>query len=415
MTEISNLQHCWQTLLQECAAEDKAFFEKTKAENSHSHQLLNTLFSCSPYLTRLCWQYPRFVREVLEQGIPIIAEQWRSTPLESPTHEEDKTLMATLRRHKSKGALLIAMADISSEWNLPTVTSELTLLAERTLQASLNHLWKRLEIGGHIKPTSRPCEGLIVLGMGKLGGYELNYSSDVDLVMLYDAEKIEYTGRQSLQHCLNRLSQDLVRLMQERTAEGYVFRVDLRLRPDPSSTPPVVRLDAAMQYYETVGQNWERAAFIKARPVAGDIAAGESFLKELRPFLWRKHLDFAAIADIQSIKRQMDHREMEDFTLAGHNIKRGAGGIREIEFIAQIHQLIWGGRVPSLRIRGTCEALRELAKLKLIASETVEKLVQHYEHLRMVEHRIQMMEDQQTHTVPEAEKDRLTLARFCGF
>lgn len=411
---VSDTQSSWQTLLQECAVEDRAFFEKLVSDSLH-HQLLETLFACSPYLTRLCWQYPHFIREILEQGISKTAENWRNAALESPSHEEDKTLMATLRRHKSQGALLIAIADISGEWDLPAVTRELTLLAERTLQASLRHLWKKLEAGGHIKPTAQPCEGLIVLGMGKMGGYELNYSSDIDLVMLYDAEKIEYTGRQSLQHCLNRLSQDVVRLMQERTAEGYVFRVDLRLRPDPSSTPPVVRLDAAMQYYETVGQNWERAAFIKARPVAGDMAAGEAFLKELRPFLWRKHLDFAAIADIQSIKRQMDHREMHDFTLAGHNLKRGLGGIREIEFIAQIHQLIWGGRVPSLRLRGTCETLRELGKLKLIPQKTVKTLVKHYEIFRMVEHRIQMMEDQQAHTIPELEKDRITLAHFCNF
>lgn len=413
-SDSSDTTICWQTLLQECAAEEHDFFTKLQAETSASN-VLEKIFSCSPYLTRLCWQYPVFLRNILEEGITKTAESWRVSPLASPSIEEDKTLMALLRRHKSQGALLIAIADITETWDLSTVTRELTLLAERTLQASLDHLWRKLEAAGHIRPTPQPCEGLIVLGMGKMGGYELNYSSDIDLVMLYDAEKIEYTGRQSLQHCLNRFSQDLVRLMQERTAEGYVFRVDLRLRPDPASTPTVVALRAAMNYYETVGQNWERAAFIKARPVGGDIQAGNEFLQELRPFLWRRHLDFAAIADIQSIKRQMDHREMADFSLAGHNVKRGLGGIREIEFIAQINQLIWGGRLPALRIRGTCDTLRTLAKLKLIDKKTVETLVGHYECLRVIEHRIQMMEDQQTHTIPESEHERTTLAYFCNF
>lgn len=406
---------CWQNLMQECHnPEDREFFAALPADSPH-RSLIHKIFSYTPYLTKLCFQYPTFLRQILELGFYDAATEWHQSLPAYTEFTDDKPLMATIRRHKSQGALLIALADIAGEWPLEQVTHELTLLAERSLQLCLNYLWHKMEAGGHIKPTSKPCEGLIVLGMGKLGGYELNYSSDIDLVLLYDHEKVEYTGRQSLQHCLNRFSQDLVRLMQERTAQGYVFRMDLRLRPDPSSTPLVVNLRAAMFYYETVGQNWERAAFIKARPVGGDIAAGEQFLSELRPFLWRRSLDFATIADIQSIKRQMDNRKFDDFSLAGHNLKRGMGGIREIEFIAQIHQLIWGGRVPSLRTRSTCETLTNLANHNLLDPKTVETLIAHYRSLRTIEHRLQMIEDQQTHSLPEDDKERENVALFSDY
>jgi glutamate-ammonia-ligase adenylyltransferase len=418
-TTEADSSHYWQKLIQECSLpEDAAFFRSLTPHaplyGSPAYALIETLFSCSPYLKRLACQYPQFLRECCEQGATAHADHWRND-LNHQEFATEAAFMAALRRHKAQGALLIALADIAGEWLLGRVTEELTLLAERSLQLSLEYLWKKLETQGHIAPSSAPCEGLIVLGMGKLGAFELNYSSDIDLILLYDPEKIHYIGRQSLQHCLNRFSQDMVRLMNERTAEGYVFRMDLRLRPDPSSTPPVVNLRAAMLYYENVGQNWERAAFIKARPVAGDKTAGATFLAELRPFLWRRSLDFAAIADIQSIKRQMDNRPHGEFTLAGHNIKRGMGGIREIEFIAQIHQLIWGGRNPSLRLRGTCESLKQLEVAGLLEPHLVEMLIAHYHALRMVEHRLQMMEDQQTQTLPENANDRAKLAEFCGF
>jgi len=191
--------------------------------------------------------------------------------------------------------------------------------------------------------------------------------------------------------------------------------VDLRLRPDPASTPVAMSTAGAITYYETVGQNWERAALIKARPIAGDTEAGYRFLQQITPFIWRKHLDFAAIADIQSIKRQMDARTGGVIEIPGHNIKTGLGGIREIEFFAQIHQLIWGGREPTLRIQGTCATLEALAQGALIDPELSVKLGKSYRFLRTVEHRLQMVDDQQTHSVPTLEEARTRLAAFLEF
>src|SRR5262249_29570353 len=179
------------------------------------------------------------------------------------------------------------------------------------------------------------------------------------LILLYDATRARVTVRDGAQPFFVRLTRDLVRVLEERTGDGYVFRTDLRLRPDPASTPLAISVSAALTYYESVGQNWERAALIKARPVAGDRAAGDRFLRELQPFVWRKNLDFAAIQDIHSIKRQINaQRGGGRIAIEGHDIKTGRGGIREIEFFAQTQQLIWGGRRHELQVRSTCEALR---------------------------------------------------------
>ena len=194
--------------------------------------------------------------------------------------------------------------------------------------------------------------GWIILGMGKFGAGELNYSSDIDLIVLFDREVARVMGDRDPTTVFVKLTKRLVHILQERTADGYVFRTDLRLRPDPGATNIAMSTDAALQYYESLGQNWERAALIKARPVAGDKQAGDAFLAELTPYIWRKYLDYAAIADIHSIKRQIhDHRGHEEIAVAGHNIKLGRGGIREIEFFVQTQQLIAGGRNPELRGR----------------------------------------------------------------
>ena len=219
-----------------------------------------------------------------------------------------------------------------------------------------------------------------------------------------------------VQPFLVRLTRDLVRLVNERTEHGYVFRTDLRLRPDPGSTPLAISTDAALNYYESVGQNWERAALIKARPVAGDIAAGQRLLQDLAPFIWRKYLDFAAIADIHAMKRQIHAvRGFGQIAVAGHDIKVGRGGIREIEFFAQTQQLIAGGRQPALRVAETLVALERLTDAGWIKPEVRDDLDQAYRFLRTVEHRLQMVADEQTQALP-SDPDRLaSLARFCGF
>src|SRR5947207_1257544 len=249
--------------------------------------------------------------------------------------------------------------------------------------------------------------------MGKLGGGELNYSSDIDLILLFDSAQNAVIATDDAQAFFARLARDLVRILDERTGDGYVFRTDLRLRPDPRSTPLALSTAAALTYYESVGQNWERAALIKARAVAGDRASGERFLAELQPFIWRKNLDFAAIQDIHSIKRQINaHRGGGRIAVEGHDIKIGRGGIREIEFFAQTQQLIWGGRMRELRVSSTCEALRRLAAVGRVDPATASNLIDDYRFLRRLEHRLQMIDDAQTHALP---RDRDGIARIAVF
>jgi glutamate-ammonia-ligase adenylyltransferase len=252
--------------------------------------------------------------------------------------------------------------------------------------------------------------------MGKYGAFELNYSSDIDLIVFYDLARIRLRAGLEVQPFFVRITRDLVRLLNERTGDGYVFRTDLRLRPDPGATPLALSTEAALNYYESFGQNWERAALIKARPVAGDLAAGGAILDELAPYIWRKYLDFAAIADIHAMKRQIHaFHGFGSIGVAGHNIKVGRGGIREIEFFVQTQQLIAGGRQPELRV---CRDARRLAAAGGAALDhrgARAELDAAYRFLRTVEHRLQMIADEQTQTLPEDADKLLGLARFCGF
>ncbi|HEX7967551.1 MAG TPA: bifunctional [glutamine synthetase] adenylyltransferase/[glutamine synthetase]-adenylyl-L-tyrosine phosphorylase, partial [Stellaceae bacterium] len=398
-----------------------AGFMRTLAEDATGNRLLASLFGNSPFLAQCCLGEPRLLMRLLQQGPDAtFAELGDRLNRHFSPAEDRAALMRELRVAKRQAALLIAVADIAGWWPLERVTGALSAFAEAALDAAVRHLLAAAAAAGEIAlaDAAEPARdsGFIVLGMGKLGARELNYSSDVDLIVLYDAEKVCYTGRRSPAQFFTRLAQELTRLMAERTADGYVFRTDLRLRPDPASTPPAISLLAALTYYESAGQNWERAALIKARPVAGDRVAGATFLAELRPFLWRKNLDFAAIQDIHSIKRQINaHRGGGRIAVAGHNIKLGRGGIREIEFFAQTQQLIWGGRFPALRQSGTCEALAALATAGRISDKAAVEMTEAYRFLRRVEHRLQMIDDAQTHTLPADAAGLARLATFLGY
>ncbi|MBN9014604.1 MAG: bifunctional [glutamine synthetase] adenylyltransferase/[glutamine synthetase]-adenylyl-L-tyrosine phosphorylase, partial [Rhizobiales bacterium] len=249
--------------------------------------------------------------------------------------------------------------------------------------------------------------------MGKMGAGELNYSSDVDLIVFFDLAAPTLAPDIEPQPFFVRVTQGLSRMLQQRTGDGYVFRVDLRLRPDPASTPVAISTAAALDYYEREGRTWERAAMIKARPCAGDIVAGEALVGEIAPFVWRKHLDFAALSDVHDMKRQMQSfRGQNDISVEGHNVKVGRGGIREIEFFAQTQQLIAGGRHPELRSRPTLETLNILAANNWITPVARDELSEAYQFLRSVEHRLQMIADEQTHALPE---DRDAVERFAFF
>jgi [glutamine synthetase] adenylyltransferase / [glutamine synthetase]-adenylyl-L-tyrosine phosphorylase len=330
---------------------------------------------------------------------------------------DEADVMRLLRRMKSEAALLIALCDIGGVWPVMRVTAALTDVAVSSVQAALKFLLRQEAARGRIAPpnldTPEQGCGLIVLAMGKMGAGELNYSSDIDLIVFFDPDATTLAPGIEPQPFFVRVTQGLSRLLQQRTYDGYVFRVDLRLRPDPSSTQVAISRDAALHYYEREGRTWERAAMIKARACAGDLGAGEALLAEIAPFVWRKHLDFAALADVHDMKRQMQtYRGQSEIAVEGHNVKVGRGGIREIEFFAQTQQLIAGGRHPELRVRPTLAALDVLATSNWITFEARDELTEAYDFLRRVEHRLQMIADEQTHALPE---DKEAVERFAWF
>jgi glutamate-ammonia-ligase adenylyltransferase len=325
--------------------------------------------------------------------------------------------MQMLRRMKSEAALLIALCDIGGVWPMMAVTAALTDLAVASVQSALRYLLQQEAARGRLSPpdldSPEQDSGLVVLAMGKLGAGELNFSSDIDLIVFFGLAAPTLAPDIEPQPFFVRVTQGLSRLLQQRTGDGYVFRVDLRLRPDPASTPVAISTASALYYYEREGRTWERAAMIKARPCAGDPKAGEALLAEIAPFVWRKHLDFAALADVHDMKRQMQtFRGQSVIAVEGHNVKIGRGGIREIEFFAQTQQLIAGGRHPELRVRPTLEALNVLASSNWITFAARDELTAAYIFLRRVEHRLQMVADEQTHSLPE---DTEAVERFAGF
>lgn len=396
--------------------------EKTAPPNdAESVALMDALFGNSPYLTETALQNPDFMTDLWRRGPDAIfadvTEQLGAARAIASDGATPDAVATVLRRLKRRAALVIAVADIAGAWTLDRITAELSALASGCLGALTDSILLQLSRDGQLAIGQAPdAAALTVLGMGKLGAGELNYSSDIDLILLYDRDAPALAGNEQVSRHFVRGARLLVQLLSETSADGYIFRTDLRLRPDPGSTPLAMSVQAAELYYESVGQNWERAAMIKAHPVAGNLAVGETFLADMRPYIWRKHLDFAAIHDIHSIKRQIDaHRGGGTIKVLGHNVKLGRGGIREIEFFAQTQQLIFGGRDPSLRLRGTCETLRALAAAGHVTHEAAAELTRAYGFLRRVEHRLQMIDDRQTHVIPADEAGVAAVATFLGY
>jgi glutamate-ammonia-ligase adenylyltransferase len=329
-------------------------------------------------------------------------------------------LMHILRRMKADAVLLIALADVAGAWSLARITDALTDVAATALAAAVHFLLAEAHARGKLllPDPQRPeaGSGYIVLAMGKMGGHELNFSSDVDLMVFFDPRAAALSANAEPAPFYVRLTRELVRILQERTADGYVVRVDLRLRPDPSSTQIAISREAALEYYESRGQNWERAALIKARPCAGDFVAGEVLLRDLSPFIWRTYLDYATLADVHAMKQQIHaYRGHGEIAVEGHNVKLGRGGIREIEFFVQTQQLIAGGRHPELRGQSTVATLGALAADGWIDAVARDELTAAYDFLRRVEHRLQMIADEQTHTLPTDPVALGQFARFLGY
>ena len=404
--------------------------EARLASRPDVHALLASLGGNSPYLADLAVREAIALRDIVANGPDaVVTAALGELRALTPQTRRDR-VAAAMRRAKRVVALATAIADIGGIWPLERVTAALSDLAEATLGLAMAHLLRTAHDAGELclPDPEDPTRGggFTVLGMGKLGARELNYSSDVDLVVLYDSGAPLYTER-SEGHAMgafaSRIARGLVSLMEARDADGYVFRTDLRLRPDPSVTPPAIALTAAITYYESMGQNWERAAMIKARPVAGDPALGASFLEAIRPFVWRRGLDFAAVADIHAMKRRIDEHKGGALTeaadpaarIAGHNVKLGQGGIREIEFLAQTLQLVWGGRDPALRVPTTLGALRLLARTGHVPGGAAARLAAAYRFLRRVEHRLQMVADRQVHDLPQRPAELARFATFMGF
>ena len=383
--------------------------------------LLSVIFAGSTYLSGLIRTNPdRLLRLLASEPEAHFASLKAGLLRDMSAAATDPEAMRLLRRFKSEVALLTALTDIGGIWPPMKVTEVLTETADGALQTAVRYLLRKAtEKGDWLTDTPQTPEvgsGYIVLAMGKYGAGELNYSSDIDLIVFYERSLARLKEGLEFQPFFVRLTRELVKLIDERTADGYVFRTDLRLRPDAGATQLAISTDAALQYYESFGQNWERAALIKARAVAGDIPAGEVILQELEPFIWRRYLDFAAISDVHAMKRQVHaFKKLGGIGVAGHNLKLGRGGIREIEFFVQTQQLIAGGRQPALRLRRTLETLDVLVEREWIKPEVRDELKEAYCFLRQLEHRIQMIADDQTHSIP-ADPDRLeSFARFAGY
>ncbi|MEM7193145.1 MAG: bifunctional [glutamine synthetase] adenylyltransferase/[glutamine synthetase]-adenylyl-L-tyrosine phosphorylase, partial [Pseudomonadota bacterium] len=324
---------------------DKCLSGKTGA-------LLTAVFSASSYLASLSTRHPDLLIASLnpdpEAALVDACAQLDAAMADASSINQ---ALSALRHFKQLSALLTALADISGIWTTEETLKGLSDAADAAVGAAVRYLFRQAYEKGEV--TSDDPHGYFVIAMGKLGAKELNYSSDVDFIVFYDPDRARLAAPDEASAFFVKITRDLVRLLQEQTKDGYVYRTDLRLRPDPGATQIALSVDAGLTYYESIGQNWERAALIKARIAAGDTLAGQKFLEQLSPFIWRRYLDFAAVADIHAMKRRVHaHKGHGEIAVGGHDIKLGRGGIRDIEFFVQTQQLIAGGRHPELRTRG---------------------------------------------------------------
>ncbi|HWF01086.1 MAG TPA: bifunctional [glutamine synthetase] adenylyltransferase/[glutamine synthetase]-adenylyl-L-tyrosine phosphorylase [Caulobacteraceae bacterium] len=378
--------------------------------------VLAPIFAASPYLTGLAARPPGRLAAILHEDPQARLAAILHATAAAGALADAEVFDARLRQLKGELHLLAALADLCGLWPLDVVTDALSRFADAAVAATLAQIAAEGRAAGWLGGQGNHPPGLFVLALGKLGADELNYSSDIDISVFYEPASLAAASSLEPAAAAARVIERLAARLQRRTVDGYVFRLDFRLRPDPLSTPPAIAAPAAIHYYQTVGQNWERAAFIKARPLAGDLPAAQAFLDELTPFVWRRSLDFAAIADIHAIKRQIQEgEEDEPIRAAGADLKLGRGGIREIEFFVQTQQLIHGGRDPRLRQRPTLVALEALSQSGRVEAGAAEELAGAYRRLRGIEHRIQMIGDEQTHTLPAEEAERRRVATLAGY
>ncbi|WP_235868572.1 [protein-PII] uridylyltransferase family protein [Meridianimarinicoccus sp. RP-17] len=385
------------------------------AGNGPLRDLLAGTAGCSPYLAGLMAREGDWLEGAFA-GDPCTALDAVLGDL-APGPAAD--IAPALRRAKARVALLAGLADLGGVWGLDDVTRALTRLADTATDVALKSALladlTRGKLPGQTLDDLDTAAGLVALAMGKMGAFELNYSSDIDLILLFDDARFDGADLAEARSVFLKAARRAMALLSDNTGDGYVFRTDLRLRPDPSATPIVVSFAAAERYYEALGRTWERQAFIKARPAAGDIDAGKRFLRDIRPFIWRRHLDFTTVQDVHDIRQKIRAQKgLGGAGLDGTNLKLAPGGIREIEFFTQTRQLIAGGRDPKLRLRGTRAALARLADHGWVGQAEAEGLDADYARLRELEHRVQMVQDAQTHDLPTRSDDWQRLADFTG-
>lgn len=357
--------------------------------------------SFSPYLRSLLGRDGPVVEAVLAGDFERALHQARA-------EADHPDVEAALRRERAGYALALAIGDLAGVFALERVTAELSDLADRALQTAI------ATAIGERYPDAEP-RGFTAIALGKQGGRELNYSSDIDPIFLFDPATLPRRAREEPGEAAVRIGQRVVALLQQRTADGFVFRVDLRLRPASEVTPIALPVDAAISHYESSAMPWERAAFIRARFAAGDAEVGRYFLDAIHPFIWRRSLDFGAIGEIHAVSGQIrDHHSRGQNFGPGFDLKRGRGGIREVEFFTQVHQLIHGGREPALRSPSTLEALAALAQDGRIPADQAASLADGYRLLRTIEHRLQMVDDRQTHRLPEEPEALAGVAKLHG-
>ena len=385
-----------------------------------NQELFNFIFCHSPYLSDCIVHDQEYWETAVNKDPEILKNEIFKSAKNSWQANDQQSLMTDLRLAKKRISTLCGIMDITEGWAVMEITKILSEFADISVHSALNNyilnLGERncLTINNPKDPATD--SGFCILGMGKLGGFELNYSSDIDLIAFYDIDKITTDDKGRFQEIAIKEFKNLITVIESITKDGYVFRTDFRLRPNPSMTPIIMSKLAMLQYYESMGLNWERSAMIKARPIAGDIEVGNQFLEDIHSFIWRKNLDFEALEDIFYIKNKInEHRNLNEIKLAGQNVKLGIGGIREIEFFAQSQQLIWGGRNGDLRGKQTLQTIEKLVAMDKVEKTIADKLTNAYLYLRHVEHRLQMTDDKQTHIVPENEDDLVLVANFCGF
>lgn len=399
----------------------RAGLEETFETYPLARRVLLGIAEASPFLLEIVRTDPVRLVHALETApaarIAALVAQGRAAVAAA---EDEGTAMAALRRMRAEAALVIALADMGGAFDLTAVTGALTDVADTAVASALDFLLRDAAAEGRLlspdpADPARGC-GLAVIAMGKHGARELNYSSDVDLIVVYDRDVAPLKEGVEPSPFFVKITKGLVRMLQERTGDGYVLRVDLRLRPDPGSTQIALSTAAALAYYEREGATWERAAYIKARAVAGDLEVGGAYLADLSPFVWRRVMDYQAIADVHAMKREIHaFRGHDVVAVEGHNVKLGRGGIREVEFFVQTQQLIAGGRDPNLRSPRTLSALDALVLDRWIDSAVRDDLADAYVFLRRVEHRIQMVADAQSHVLPEQADALAQFARFMGY